>query len=257
MSKSKRQLQAKAESDVSETVKNADGEPENPYNRVLQDIAEIFPFYPFRQGQTDARYKITVHRRDKDEYIRLFKKLVNGRLTKKEHKALKQLNYELYWRKNRLTIKELRLIGQTVGSYDMDTIRDFLLRCCYVPLSELNDLSWEDILKRLRALQFTIRRGKELQAAPASEQKKEEMIVLTQNQRKILKYLKGINTAVAQVDIESQTGLSNKTISAELRILKEYNLAAPPKGKARRIVITKRGVDFFNVTATQNFTKTT
>jgi hypothetical protein len=168
MSKSKRQLQAKAESDVSETVKNADGEPENPYNRVLQDIAEIFPFYPFRQGQTDARYEITVHRRDKDEYKRLFLKFLKNPLTKKEHKALKQLDYELYWRKNRLTIEELRLIGQTVGSYDMDTIRDFLLRHCYVPQSELNDLSWEDILKRLKVLQFSLRRGKELQADPAS-----------------------------------------------------------------------------------------
>ena len=143
----------------------------------------------------------------------------------------------------RLTNDEIQLIRQLVGSFDMDYIGDFLIRNCHVLPSELNNISWPTILKRLKSLRHSLRQEKKLQADPTGERKKEEMIVLTQNQRKILKYLKEINTAVAQVDIESQTGLSNKTVSAELRILKEYNFVAPPKGKARRIVITQRGVN--------------
>ncbi len=221
---------------------DASKKPENPYDDFLQDIAYIFPRYPFRQGQKYAHNDILVSRKELDELQRLVEKGIKKSLTEEEHKRFVQL-YKKMPGAERLTNDEIQLIRQLVGSFDMDYIGDFLIRNCHVLPSELNNISWPTILKRLKSLRHSLRQEKKLQADPTGERKKEEMIVLTQNQRKILKYLKEINTAVAQVDIESQTGLSNKTVSAELRILKEYNFVAPPKGKARRIVITQRGVN--------------
>jgi hypothetical protein len=152
--------------DIGKAVKNADGELENPFNRVLQDTAYIFPLYPFRQGQTDARNLILVHRRDLDEYKRLlFKKT---RLTKKEYKTFKRLAWEMACR-DPLTEKELSVIEQTVGSYDMDVIGAFLMEHYHFTRTELNDRTWYQILHNLRSfLGLKQRRIKELQADLAS-----------------------------------------------------------------------------------------
>jgi hypothetical protein len=74
----------------------------------------------------------------------------------------------------------------------------------------------------------------------------EEMIVLTEKQKKILTYLKNKNIAVAQVDIEVGVDLSNKTVADELRILKKYQLVEHPEGKKYRIGITPKGVEKLN-----------
>jgi hypothetical protein len=74
----------------------------------------------------------------------------------------------------------------------------------------------------------------------------EEAIVLTENQKKILTYLKNENVAVAQVDIEVGVDLSNKTVGDELRILKKYRFVAHPEGKMRRIGITAKGIEKLN-----------
>ncbi|MHC4556057.1 MAG: hypothetical protein ACYTFW_12215 [Planctomycetota bacterium] len=73
---------------------------------------------------------------------------------------------------------------------------------------------------------------------------RERAIVLTEPQFKILKYLNEIQRAVAQVDIEQGTYLSKNTVSDELKILKGYSFAAPPKSKKRRVVITQKGKDY-------------
>jgi len=79
-----------------------------------------------------------------------------------------------------------------------------------------------------------------------TEKREKKAIILTEKQLKILKYLKEIKTAVAQVDIEVGTGISKNTISKELKILKGYDFVSHPKEKKRHVVITQKGIDYLN-----------
>ena len=78
------------------------------------------------------------------------------------------------------------------------------------------------------------------------ETRNEQPLLLSENQYLILKYLDEVGVAVAQCDIESGANLSNKTVSAELKPLREHKLVAPPEGKKRRIGITSEGKDYVN-----------
>jgi hypothetical protein len=174
MDESKRKPQAKAKPDVSKLKRKRLTAGDNGGDKIdARELAEllfgtiIFPTYPFRQGQTDARWRINIPLFPNelfDEYKRLFRLMLLLRqraLTPQERKEFNQLAILLEQRMP-LTGKELDLIMQTVGSYAMSKIGKFLQQRCNVPQSELNNLSWTDILEHLT-----------LQADLASKQKKE------------------------------------------------------------------------------------
>jgi len=64
-------------------------------------------------------------------------------------------------------------------------------------------------------------------------------VVLTEKQKKILKYLKEINVAIAQLDIETRIDLSKHTVSEELKILEGYGFTGHPTGKKYFVTITQ------------------
>jgi len=124
--------------------------------------------------------------------------------------------------------ENIKIIKDTVGfPLNISKLRAFLANKCNV--QNPTDYSWPDIFAALRH---------------TSEEKTNDKIVLTENQRKILKYLKGEKVTIAQVDIEWGTDLSRKTISNELKTLKEHKFVAPSEGKKRRIGITQKGIDY-------------
>lgn len=175
--------------------KRAEGKPkagkklESPYNDFLQDIAFIFPFYPFRQGQKDARNDILVSRKELDELKRLVGKGIKKSLTKEEHKRFVQLHNKMPGAE-RLTNDDFRLIRQTVRSFDMDKIGDFLIRYCYVSPSELNNLSWPAILKRLKSLLHSLLQMKRLQADFTNRKQNELQTAQTSGERSDIPLLK-------------------------------------------------------------------
>lgn len=88
--------------------------------------------------------------------------------------------------------------------------------------------------------------GTMAQNTPTEQNGGNEKLILTENQRKILKYLNKEKIAVAMIDIETSVELSKNTVSDEVAILKQYGYIAPPTGKKRRVGITQNGIDCLN-----------
>jgi len=207
----------------------ASKKPENPYDDFLHDIAYIFPLYPFRQGQKDARNDILVSRKELDELKRLVRKGIKKSLTKEEHKRFVQL-YNKMPSAERLTNDEIRLIWQLVGSYDMDYIGDFLIKYCNVPQPELNNISWPNILKRLKSLRHLLQQGKKLQAALTSEKKDEKPKLQPpkkqQNKTKDIRKRFSFEQAQAFFDIkdlELPTGADLKPVEILKKLVRSFD----------------------------------
>jgi hypothetical protein len=77
-----------------------------------------------------------------------------------------------------------------------------------------------------------------------TEQNGSEEIILTEKQKKILKYLNKEKIAVAMIDIETGTSLSKNTVSDEIAILKKCDYVALPTGKKRLVGITSKGIGY-------------
>jgi len=118
-------------------------------------------------------------------------------------------------------------------TWQIKTDADFLIRKL--------DNEYDSAKQALTSKQPTVASGK-----AETEKREKKAIILTEKQLKILKYLKEIKTAVAQVDIEVGTGISKNTISKELKILKGYDFVSHPKEKKRHVVITQKGIDYLN-----------
>jgi len=108
-------------------------------------LIELFPVYPFRQRQTDARCPITTNYGTVfNEYVELRKQ---RSLTEKEcedfQKSANQIDSQI-----RLTKDELDIIWCAIGSYKCVDIKAFLTQKCNI--SDPTNLSWAEIISHLK-----------------------------------------------------------------------------------------------------------
>jgi hypothetical protein len=96
-----------------------------------------------------------------------------------------------------------------------------------------------DHVAALQRLMEYCERAAELLEASGNSQ----LVVLTENQLKILKYLNEVHVIVAQVDIAQAIDKSEKTVRTELRGLKNLSYVSAPKEGKNRVGITQQGMD--------------
>jgi hypothetical protein len=143
-------------------------------------------------------------------------------------------------RDTKFYIKEInrRLDRVKSGKWDVKDVKSLI--SCTEKLSPAGDSKGSGDKK------VAAKSGGEQQKAGSNKADEQniQQIILNEFQKKILKYLNEVRTFIALVDIQSETGISSKTVSNELKGLIQYGFAKHPDRKKYKIAITQHGTDY-------------